>query len=156
MQSKCIEPHIVLMEATSLGAAISMVCHIKNNLKSYKGLNGVVELCRYKREDGVDLTATLYLPPNHDKDRDGPLPCLLWAYPREFKTRVYHFCLLLRADSAIRNHCLWDAHEPDSISWRANLYQQSRQNSYCTWALSLRRSLSSLRALPLYPILAIL
>ena len=43
---------------------------------------------RYKREDGLDLTATLYLPPGHNKERDGRLPCILWAYPREFKTKV--------------------------------------------------------------------
>jgi hypothetical protein len=33
------------------------------------------------------MTATLYLPPGYDKGRDGPLPCILWAYPREFKSR---------------------------------------------------------------------
>ena len=45
-------------------------------------------LRRYKRDDGLDLTATLYLPPGYDKERDGRLPCILWAYPREFKTKV--------------------------------------------------------------------
>jgi dipeptidyl aminopeptidase/acylaminoacyl peptidase len=44
------------------------------------------ELIRYKREDGVDLTATLYLPAGYDPERDGPLPMLMWAYPREFKS----------------------------------------------------------------------
>lgn len=44
---------------------------------------------RYKRDDGVDLTATLYLPPGYDKDRDGPLPCIFWAYPREYKSKVH-------------------------------------------------------------------
>lgn len=44
------------------------------------------ELIRYKRDDGVDLTATLYLPPGHDPKRDGPLPLLMWAYPREFRS----------------------------------------------------------------------
>jgi len=43
------------------------------------------ELVRYKRDDGVDLTATLYLPPGYSTD-DGPLPMLMWAYPREFKS----------------------------------------------------------------------
>ncbi|WP_047238691.1 alpha/beta hydrolase family protein [Chromobacterium subtsugae] len=41
---------------------------------------------RYKRADGVDLTATLYLPPGYDAKRDGPLPMLMWAYPAEFKS----------------------------------------------------------------------
>ena len=40
----------------------------------------------YKREDGVSLTATLYLPPNYDPKRDGPRPMLMWAYPREYKS----------------------------------------------------------------------
>ncbi len=44
------------------------------------------ELIRYKRADGVDLTATLMLPPNYDPKRDGPLPMLMWAYPAEFKS----------------------------------------------------------------------
>lgn len=44
------------------------------------------EQIRYKRADGVDLTATLYLPPGYDAKRDGPLPMLMWAYPQEFTT----------------------------------------------------------------------
>lgn len=42
------------------------------------------EQIRYKRADGVDLTATLYLPPGYDPRRDGPLPLMMWAYPQEF------------------------------------------------------------------------
>lgn len=44
------------------------------------------EQVRYKRADGVQLSATLYLPPGYDQERDGPLPFLFWAYPREFMT----------------------------------------------------------------------
>jgi dipeptidyl aminopeptidase/acylaminoacyl peptidase len=43
------------------------------------------ELIRYKRDDGVDLTATLYLPADYDVE-DGPLPMIVWAYPREFRS----------------------------------------------------------------------
>lgn len=39
----------------------------------------------YKRADGVDLTATLYLPAGYNKERDSSLPALMWAYPQEFK-----------------------------------------------------------------------
>lgn len=50
-------------------------------------LNGLhKEIVRYKRADGVALSATLYLPPGYDKSRDGALPFVLWAYPQEFKT----------------------------------------------------------------------
>ena len=44
------------------------------------------ELIRYKRADGLDLTATLYLPPGYDPARDGRLPVLMWAYPQEYKS----------------------------------------------------------------------
>lgn len=44
------------------------------------------EVIKYKRADGVDLNATLYLPPNYDAAKDGALPVLMWAYPREFTT----------------------------------------------------------------------
>ncbi|MEO0907057.1 MAG: prolyl oligopeptidase family serine peptidase [Pseudomonadota bacterium] len=40
------------------------------------------EVVKYTREDGVELTATLYLPPNY---REGEkVPLVVWAYPREF------------------------------------------------------------------------
>lgn len=45
------------------------------------------EIIKYKRNDGVQLMATLYLPPSYDPSRDGPLPMLMWAYPREFKNK---------------------------------------------------------------------
>eukprot|EP00579_Thalassiosira_antarctica_P008587 CAMPEP_0201882314 /NCGR_PEP_ID=MMETSP0902-20130614/13600_1 /ASSEMBLY_ACC=CAM_ASM_000551 /TAXON_ID=420261 /ORGANISM="Thalassiosira antarctica, Strain CCMP982" /LENGTH=818 /DNA_ID=CAMNT_0048410771 /DNA_START=53 /DNA_END=2509 /DNA_ORIENTATION=+ len=40
------------------------------------------ELVQYKRDDGVELTANLYLPANYDGTAR---PTLFWAYPREFK-----------------------------------------------------------------------
>ncbi|MCV0414566.1 MAG: prolyl oligopeptidase family serine peptidase [Brevundimonas sp.] len=42
------------------------------------------QLVTYERPDGVKLSGTLYLPAGYDKDRDGPLPMLMWAYPAEF------------------------------------------------------------------------
>ncbi len=44
------------------------------------------QVLKYKRSDGVDLTADLYLPPGYKKE-DGPLPTFLWAYPAEFKSK---------------------------------------------------------------------
>lgn len=40
------------------------------------------QLVKYKRADGVDLSFTLYLPPNYKKGTR--LPTVLWAYPLEF------------------------------------------------------------------------
>jgi len=53
----------------------------------YPALNGVTkEKVKYKRADGVDLTGDLYLPKGYDKTKDGPLPLLMWAYPREYNS----------------------------------------------------------------------
>ncbi|QJW88882.1 prolyl oligopeptidase family serine peptidase [Spirosoma taeanense] len=53
----------------------------------YPQLKGVQkQQLRYKRSDGVDLTATLYLPAGYKKEQ-GPLPTFLWAYPAEFKSK---------------------------------------------------------------------
>ncbi|KAL9437309.1 hypothetical protein AB3S75_023213 [Citrus x aurantiifolia] len=45
------------------------------------------EMIKYQRKDGVPLTATLYLPPGYDQSKDGPLPCLFWAYPEDYKSK---------------------------------------------------------------------
>lgn len=51
----------------------------------YPQLTGVhKELVKYKRNDSLDLSFTLYLPAGYDRKKDGALPTLLWAYPREF------------------------------------------------------------------------
>ena len=53
----------------------------------YAMLEGVKkEKISYKREDGINLTADLYLPKNYNKEKDGKLPVLIWAYPREYKS----------------------------------------------------------------------
>jgi dipeptidyl aminopeptidase/acylaminoacyl peptidase len=44
------------------------------------------QVLKYKRADGVDLSANLYLPPGY-KPGDGPLPALMEAYPTEYKTK---------------------------------------------------------------------
>jgi dipeptidyl aminopeptidase/acylaminoacyl peptidase len=43
------------------------------------------EIITYPREDGVLLSARLFTPPGYDREKDGPLPVLFWAYPREFR-----------------------------------------------------------------------
>ncbi len=44
------------------------------------------QLLRYKRRDGVELTGKLYLPVGYNAHNHGPLPLLMWAYPREYKS----------------------------------------------------------------------
>lgn len=53
----------------------------------YPQMEGVSkEKVRYKRADGVDLTGDLYLPKGYNKEKDGPLPVLIWAYPAEYNS----------------------------------------------------------------------
>jgi dipeptidyl aminopeptidase/acylaminoacyl peptidase len=60
---------------------------LTNFTNPYPQLEGVSkEKISYRRSDGVDLTATLYLPKSYDAKKDGPLPVLIWAYPREYKS----------------------------------------------------------------------
>ncbi|XP_035538716.1 probable glutamyl endopeptidase, chloroplastic isoform X3 [Juglans regia] len=63
-------------------------CQITNFPHPYPQLTSLQkEMIRYQRKDGVQLTATLYLPPGYDPSKDGPLPCLIWSYPGEFKSK---------------------------------------------------------------------
>ncbi|XP_047315858.1 probable glutamyl endopeptidase, chloroplastic isoform X2 [Impatiens glandulifera] len=63
-------------------------CQITNFPHPYPQLASLQkEMIRYLRKDGVQLTATLYLPPGYDPAKDGPLPCLVWSYPGEFKSK---------------------------------------------------------------------
>lgn len=52
----------------------------------YPQLYGIQKkLLKYKRTDGLNLSATLYLPKDY-QPQNGRLPVLLWAYPKEYKT----------------------------------------------------------------------
>ena len=55
----------------------------------FKGLQDVYkDVIKYKREDGLDLSATLYLPADYNQNIKEKLPMIMWAYPREFKDRA--------------------------------------------------------------------
>jgi len=67
----------------------------KNDLKQitefenpFSAIQGVhKEVIKYKREDGLELSGTLYLPIGYDKAKKEKMPMILWAYPREFKDK---------------------------------------------------------------------
>jgi len=53
----------------------------------YPSLKGIQkQLITYPRKDGLNLSAVLYTPAGHDPAKDAPLPVLMWAYPREYKS----------------------------------------------------------------------
>ena len=70
-----------LSQADAKPRALTQFPHPTPQLRDIKK-----EQIRYKRNDGVELTANLYLPPNYDPKRNGPLPMLMYAYPAEFKS----------------------------------------------------------------------
>ncbi len=45
------------------------------------------EVIKYKRPDGVELSATLYLPVGYDQSKKEKMPMVMWAYPTEFKDK---------------------------------------------------------------------
>ena len=62
------------------------VTHFANPFESIK--NVYKEVITYKRNDGVELTGTLYLPANYNrKNPTEKLPLLIWAYPREYVSK---------------------------------------------------------------------
>lgn len=56
----------------------------ENPFKSIKEVDKRV--VNYKRDDGLDLEGTLYLPLDYKEGEKYPM--ILWAYPREFKDKV--------------------------------------------------------------------
>jgi len=63
--------------------ALTQVTTFENPFKSIQNVHK--EVIKYPREDGVELSGTLYLPIGYDKEKPEKKPMILWAYPREFK-----------------------------------------------------------------------
>ena len=61
------------------------ITHFKNPFKSIQNVHK--EVINYKREDGLELSGTLYLPVGYNKDKKEKMPMILWAYPTEFKDK---------------------------------------------------------------------
>ncbi|MHA3789848.1 alpha/beta hydrolase family protein [Flavobacterium hauense] len=63
----------------------AQVTYFENPFKKIENVSK--EVIKYKRADGLDLTATLYLPAGYDKTKKEKLPMIMWAYPAEFKDK---------------------------------------------------------------------
>ncbi|MCU4177181.1 prolyl oligopeptidase family serine peptidase [Carboxylicivirga sp. N1Y90] len=61
------------------------ITNFENPFKSIAGIHK--EMVNYKREDGLDLNGTLYLPADYDFEKKEKLPLIMWAYPYEFKDK---------------------------------------------------------------------
>jgi dipeptidyl aminopeptidase/acylaminoacyl peptidase len=67
---------VAMANATSM----TQITDFKDTTPQLRGIKK--QLVKYKRADGVDLSFTLYLPPNYKEGTR--LPTVVWAYPLEF------------------------------------------------------------------------
>ncbi|MGD1842658.1 MAG: prolyl oligopeptidase family serine peptidase [Thermonemataceae bacterium] len=64
---------------------LTQLTNFENPFKSIQNVHK--EVITYKREDGLELSGTLYLPVGYDKSKKEKRPMILWAYPREYKDK---------------------------------------------------------------------
>ena len=64
---------------------LNQLTTFENPFKSIQNVHK--EVINYKRDDGVDLSGTLYLPVGYDKNNKKKVPMILWAYPTEYKDK---------------------------------------------------------------------
>ena len=76
------EPPNYFLHDTRAGA-VTAITNFKNPAPQLQAITK--RRVTYKRDDGVDLSFTLYLPPGY-KEGSEPLPTIFWAYPREYNT----------------------------------------------------------------------
>lgn len=64
---------------------LEQITAFENPFKSIEGIHK--EVIKYQREDGIELSGTLYLPVGYDMKKKEKAPMILWAYPTEFKDK---------------------------------------------------------------------
>ncbi len=67
-------------ESTWTSSLPRLVTHVADTTPVVRGITK--RLVKYKRADGVDLSFTLYLPPNYKEGTR--LPAVFWAYPLDY------------------------------------------------------------------------
>ncbi|WP_320017760.1 prolyl oligopeptidase family serine peptidase [Labilibaculum manganireducens] len=65
---------------------LKQLTNFENPFKSIQNVHK--EVLNYKREDGLELSGTLYLPVGYDVNKKEKMPMILWAYPKEFKDKT--------------------------------------------------------------------
>lgn len=66
--------------------ALKPITQFENPFKAMQDVEK--EVISYKRDDGVELTGTLYLPVGYDKEKKEKMPMIMWAYPVEYKDKA--------------------------------------------------------------------
>lgn len=84
IQSSTEYPNYFLRNLKKRIAPIALTS-FPNPFESIKDVEKTI--IKYKRDDGVELSGTLYLPEGYDKVKKEKLPLLIWAYPTEYKDK---------------------------------------------------------------------
>ena len=64
---------------------LNQITSFKNPFVSIQNVHK--EVINYKRDDGLDLSGTLYLPVGYNKNSKEKMPMIMWAYPTEYKDK---------------------------------------------------------------------
>ena len=124
-QTQTQPPQLLLRAVSAVSAAAADEDSVEDSSEIIATLNdpphpqpllqGVTkQLIKYNRADGCQLSGTLYTPQGYDALQDGTLPTILWAYPREYKSKT----------SAGRVH--GSEHSFTTVSWGSPLFWLSR------------------------------
>jgi dipeptidyl aminopeptidase/acylaminoacyl peptidase len=62
---------------------LTRLTEFKNTQPQFTGIQK--KIIRYKRDDGINLSATLYLPKGYKPGKGGRLPLMMWAYPQDYQ-----------------------------------------------------------------------
>ncbi len=65
---------------------LKQITFFKNPFLSIQNVHK--EVINYKRDDGLDLSGTLYLPIGYDIKSKEKMPMIIWAYPTEYKDKA--------------------------------------------------------------------
>ena len=65
---------------------LKQISDFKNPFEAIQNVHK--EVITYQREDGLELSATLYLPVGYDMNKKEKMPMIMWAYPREYKDKA--------------------------------------------------------------------
>jgi len=84
MESKNEYPNYYVRNIKNRKAPVQ-ITHFENPFKKIENVHK--EVIKYKREDGLELSGTLYLPVGYDKKKQEKLPMIMWAYPAEYKDK---------------------------------------------------------------------
>ncbi|PTX59019.1 dipeptidyl aminopeptidase/acylaminoacyl peptidase [Kordia periserrulae] len=82
LESQSEYPNYYIQNLKKNTPAVALT-NFKNPFESIKDVKK--EVITYKRDDGLELSGTLYLPTDYEKGKKYPM--ILWAYPREFKDK---------------------------------------------------------------------